>query len=306
MDSLYKHDIYRARNSSLPLGVLWVGAFAALAYMELHKSVSQWGLLLITAPTGLAALLHISHATIRLSWAVRTYGRHLPVFMNRMIRMFPRLARFPSETTKILLHIFLAMSGFTLAAGLGVSSVLSPSFLLIGIATTALLRVVLPPGGIYLASSDPERINFFARLGKRIIPGFAALLEVSNQVHPTRENFFWNKIGVLFDFRTSDPNDWPDVVKQLIEMAALVVVDARDQSPGVEFEVKRVIRNRLEFKTVFLSPDGALPSILRDLNVKSSHPSGKFLLMTPEQALQSVPALLMCANAFWIPVHMDA
>ena len=306
MASLYEHEIYRPRNSALPLGVFWVGAFAALTYLELQVSAPRWVLLLVTALAGLAALLHIGHSLIRLLWAVRTYGRHLPAFMNRMIRMFPRLARSRSETIKVLFHTSLAAFGFVLAAGLGVSSVLSLSALLLGIATTALLRVVLPPGGIYLASSDPERIKFFARLSERIIPGFAALLEVSTLVEPKREGFLRNAIGVLFDFRTSDPNHWPDVVKQLIEMAALVVVDCRDQTPGVEFEVERIMRNRLEFKTVFLSPDGTLPSVLRHLNVKPSHPSGEFLLMTPDQALQAVPEVIMGAKALWKPVLMDA
>jgi hypothetical protein len=157
----------------------------------------------------------------------------------------------------------------------GAYSVLLPSALLLGIATTAFLRVVLPPAGVYLASSDPERRTIF---------GFAALLEVSNLADPNQKGFFGKKLGLLNDFRTTDPSNWPDVVKQLIEMAALVVVDGRDQTPGVEFEVKRILRNRLEFKTAFLSTDGKLPSLLSRLNAKSLHPSGTFLVMTPDQA----------------------
>jgi hypothetical protein len=222
--------------------------------------------------------------------------------MRRMVLMFPGLARIRSEATKVLLHLALAVFGLMLASVTGTYSVLLPSALLLGNATTALLRVVLPPAAVYLASSDPERISFFGQLSKRTIFGFAALLEVSNFADPNQKGFFGKEVGLLNDFRTTDPSIWPDVVKQLIEMAALVVVDGRDRSPGVEFEVKRILRNRLEFKTVFLSTDGKLPSLLTRLNAKSSHPSGTFCVITPDQALQVLPASIKDAKAFWIPV----
>ena len=106
---------------------------------------------------------------------------------------------------------------------------LLPSALLLGIATTAFLRVIFPPAGVYLASSDPERISFFGQLSKRTIPGFAALLEVSNLADdPNQKGFFRKNVGLLNDFRTTDPSDWPDTVKQLIQMAAFAVIDGRD------------------------------------------------------------------------------
>jgi hypothetical protein len=262
-------------------------------------------LLVVTTPVALVASFHYFHSLARVYWAARTYGRHLPEFMRRMVLIFPRLARFRSETTKVLLHLALAVFGLMLVGVTGTYSVLMPSALLLGIATTVLLRVVLPPAGVYLASSDPDRISFFGRLSKRTIAGFAALLEVSNLADPNQKGFMAKEVGLLNDFRTTDPNDWPDVVKQLIEMAALVVVDGRDRSPGVEFEVKRILRNRLEFKTAFLSADGKLPSLLTRLNAKSSHPSGTFFVMTPEQALQVLPAVIRNAKAFWVPVYID-
>ena len=246
------------------------------------------------------------HSLARVHWAARTYGRHLPEFMGRMLLMFPGLARFRSGATKVLLHLALAVFGLILASVTGTYSELLPSALLLGVATTAFLRVVLPPAACYLASSDPERISLFGQLSKRTKFGFAALLEVSNLADPNQKGFFAKQVGLLNDFRTTDPSDWPGVVKQLIEMAALVVVDGRDRSPGVEFEVQRIQRNRLEFKTAFLSTDGKLPSVLTRLNAKSSHPSGTFFVMTPDQAPQALPPLLKDAKAFWIPVRIDA
>jgi hypothetical protein len=262
-------------------------------------------LLLVISPVALVALPHYFHSLIRVRWAARTYRRHLPGFMRRMLLMFPRLARFQSETIKVLNHLALGVFGLMLGSVAGAYSVLLLSALLLGIGMTAFLRVVLPPAGVYLASSNPERISFFGKLSKRSIFGFAALLEVSNLADPNQKGFFGKKLGLLNDFRTTDPSDWPDVVKQLIEMAAFVVVDGRDQTPGVEFEVKRILRNRLEFKTAFLSTDGKLPSLLSRLDAKSSHPSGTFLVMTPDQALQVLPAMITGARAFWIPVYID-
>jgi hypothetical protein len=304
--SLYRQDTYRVRYSALPLAVLWLVVLTGLAYAESWALVPRSVLLLVTTVTAVAALLHLGHASFRLYWAARTYRRSLPGFVYRMIGLFPKLARFRSEVTKILLHTGLALFGVALAAALGVYAVLAPSALLLGIAITAGMRVVLPPGGVYLASSNPERVIFFGQLSKRTIPGFAALLELSNLVTPNDDGYLGHLVGLLNDFRTTDPDDWRDVVKYLIEMAAFVVVDGRDQSPGVEFEVARILRNRLEFKTGFLSSDGEIPSVLRRLNAKSSHPSGEFLLMTPDQALHAVPAVIMGAKAFWIPVRLDA
>jgi hypothetical protein len=306
MASLYDHDIYRPWNSAIPLALLWIGALTALACLESLAWVPRWVPFLVTAPLAFAALLHYSHSLFRVYWAARTYRRHLAGFMRRMVLIFPRLARFRLESTKVVLHLALAVCGLMLAGTTGAYSVLLPSALLLGIATTAFLRVILPPAGIYLASSDPERIRYFGQLSHRTIPGFAALLQVSNLVDPHQAGFFGHSVGVVNDFRTTDPSDWQGVVKQLIEMAAFVVVDGRDESPGLEFEVKRILRNRLEFKTAFLSADGRLPSLLSRLNAKSSHPTGTFLLMTPDQALQGVPAAIMGAKAFWIPVQMDA
>jgi hypothetical protein len=306
MALLYKHDIYRPWYSALPVGLFWTSVLVALAYVESLAAALRWVFLLVTTPMALAALFHYFHSVARVHWAARTYGRHLPEFMRRMVLVFPRLARFRSEATKVLLHLALAMFGLVLASVTGTYSVLLPSALLLGIATTAFLRVVLPPAGVYLASSDPDRISFFGQLSKLTKFGFAALLEVSNFADPNQKGFFGKAFGLLNDFRTTDPCDWPDVVKQLIEMAALVVVDGRDRSPGVEFEVKRILRNRLEFKTAFLSTDGKLPSLLTHLNAKSSHPSGTFLVMTPDQALQALPARIKAAKTFWIPVYIDA
>jgi hypothetical protein len=299
MASLYEHNIFRFWTA-IPLGVFWITVLVALAYIEsLAGAPLKRVLRLVTAPVALVGLGHFVHSFIRVRWACRTYGRFLPEFMRRMVLMFPQLSRFLHETTKVILHLVLAVFGLMLAGVTGTYSVLMPSALLLGVASTAFLRVVLPPGGVYLASSDPERISFLKQLNRNIIPGFAALLEVSNFADPSQKGFSWKDLLLLQnDFRTTDLSNWPDVVKQLIEMAAIVVVDGRDRSAGLELEVKRILKNRLEFKTVFLW-DGTLPSLLSSLNAKSSHPSGTFMMMTPDQALQVLPALINNAKAFW-------
>ena len=146
------------------------------------------------------------------------------------------------------------------------------------------------------------------QLSNRTIPQFAALLEVSTLLDPETgdRNFLLDAAQVLNDYRTTNPNDWPVVVRQLMEMAAMIVVDGRDQTPGLQFEVERILRNRFEFKTAFISEDGRIPDILRRLNAKSSHPSGTFQVVTPDGAVQVVPTVIKNAKAFWIPVRMDS
>jgi hypothetical protein len=89
-------------------------------------------------------------------------------------------------------------------------------------------------------------------------------------------------------------------------MTALVVVDGRDQTPGLELEVKRILRSRLEFKTAFVTEDGKMPPILSRLDARSSHPSEQFLILTPDIALQTVPKIINGAKVPWIPVQIHA
>jgi len=72
MASLYHHPIYWLRNSALPVILLWAGALAVLAYLELHGWAASWLLVLLTAPAALLALLHGRHALRRVSWAIKT------------------------------------------------------------------------------------------------------------------------------------------------------------------------------------------------------------------------------------------
>jgi hypothetical protein len=225
-----------------------------------------------------------------------------------MIGIFPKLARYRTESSKIATHLVLAIIGLALSL---IFRIYSPAFLgafLASIALTALLRVLLPPSGVYLASSNPDRIHLFTQLSFRTISQIAALLEVSNLVNPNGPptKFFIGAVGVLNDYRTSNPADWTSVVGQLIETSAVVLVDGRDETPGLRYEVERIIRNRVDFKVIFISADGSFPPVLRNLKAKSTHPSGKFQIMTPEMALQVVPLMIRDAHSYWIPVHMDA
>ena len=308
MASIYQHQIYQPRNSGLPLTLFWVITFTIISYIEFQGWLPRWLLALLTAPAALVAFLNYTHFFLRLRWSVQTHGTNLPGLILRMVNLFPKLARFRVEMQKILIHISLAIIAFTLCIGLRVYSLLPLSALLLSIATIVLLRAILPPGGVYLASSNPERVEFFIQLSYRTIPQIAALLEVSTLLDPDKRdrNFFLDAAGALNDYRTLNPDDWTMVVKQLMEMSAIIVVDGRDHTAGLQLEVERILRNRFELKTVFISDDGTMPHILSRLNAKSSHPSGTFQLMTPDDALYAIPVFLKNAKAFWTPARMDA
>lgn len=306
--SLYEESIYKLRYSAIPLLLFWGAVIAALAYANIELGAPRWLLLLLTAPAAFMALLHVYHGYMRLSWAARTYRRHLPRLMLRMLVLLPKLSRARVEIAKILVHIALTALAILLAILYNAFSLLALGCFFAGITLTAILRVFLPPGAVYLASSQPERISYFANLNKRTILGIAALLEVSTHAKPQEgfARFYGIAIGLLNDYRTSDPDEWTNVVARLVEMTALVIVDGRDNTPGVRYEVQRLLRNRLDFKTAFLSIDGSLPPVLVDLNAKSTHPSGQFQVISHDLAAQAVPKIIANAPMFWIPVTMDA
>lgn len=307
MASIYQHRIYSLRNSVLPVVLFWMSVLAGLAVAESRNWMPRWLLYLITAPAAFSALIQLGHGFLRLVWAAKTYRRHLPKLVLRMLGLFPKLSRFRTEMAKIIVHIGLAVLSLVISNIFGLYSVLGLAALFLGITVTVSLRALLPPGGVYLASSDPERIRFFGQLSLRTIPALAALLEVSSFLDPEESlrNYMGDAVGLLNDYRTTQAADWPNVARQLIEVAAVVVVDGRDQTAGVRFEVERILKNHLEFKTVFLSSDGHMPPLLSFLSAKSSHPSGTFQILSPDVALNVVPQLINYAEVSWIPVRLD-
>jgi len=280
---------------------------ALLAIAELTGSVPRWLPMLLVAPAAFFALLHFLHALIRLIWAMATYRKFLPRLIRRKYGLFRKLARCRAETTKAIVHIVLLTMALAMFFGLGTNFSLLLAALFTGTLATILLRELLPPGGVYLASSSPGRIAFFGQLSMRTIPAIAALLEVSNLLDPKDGGrlFYRRAVGVQNDYRTKNPDDWTGVVRELMEMTAVIVVDGRDDTPGLEFEVKRILKNRVEFKTVFISAAGEMPILLRRLAAKSSHPSGSFFLLSPDDALKVIPSHIFGARKFWIPTRIE-
>lgn len=210
-----------------------------------------------------------------------------------MLRVFPMLARFRSEVSKIVIHLVLAFAGASFSVALHAYSVIGPALFVFGVAMTALLRAVLPPGAVYLASSNPERIALFGRLSAVCIPGVNALLDVSTYVRPEDEfSVFYRRAALaLNDCRTTRDEDWTFVARVLIEVAPILLVDARDTTPGIRHELERILRNRLDFKACFLSPYRETPALLVSLGAKSSHPSGEFFIISPDELVWSLASM---------------
>jgi hypothetical protein len=67
---------------------------------------------------------------------------------------------------------------------------------------------------------------------------------------------------MLFDSRTTDDQQWQYVVAELQSIAPVVLVDARDTTPGVVYEVHRTLTKLYTDKTLFLcNADGSCPAI---------------------------------------------
>ena len=288
--------------------MFWLLFLGLLTISEYSLWLPAWLLIAICLIIGAFGIMHLFHAYLRLSWATKTYKARLPSMMKRMIGLFPKLARYQTESAKIATHLILAGIALVLSICFDVYSPSIVSLSLGGVALTASLRAILPPGGVYLASSRPDRIQLFSQFSRQTIPAIAALLEVSNFADPKKnpQQFLKDASGLVNDYRTTDPDDWTSVVGQLLEMTAIIIVDGRDQTPGVRFEIERILLNRLDFKTTFLSVDGSLPPVLRGIGAMPSHPSGEFNILTPDMAVKSIPLIINEAHKYWIPVRVDA
>jgi hypothetical protein len=154
------------------------------------------------------------------------------------------------------------------------------SFLLV-----VLIRNMFPPTAVYLATSNIDRLKLLQQLQARSIPNLVALLTLSRSgTAPLSYRFI-----SLFDFRTHNDDTWRTVVDQLLAMAPVIFVDARDASPGVLDEVRRIIHKRYLNKVLFVSnPDGSLP-VLESL--APPHDISAFRTLDENQLLKRVTAI---------------
>lgn len=161
--------------------------------------------------------------------------------------------------TAILLALFMAI-GFSLSHRF--------TFLGIAIVSTVCMHfssdTLRPAAVLYLANTAPKKIELQVRIKRynfhyRVV----ALLDVDDTIVGGRSEDEWLQIIIGNDcMRTDAAEDgvWQGVVESLLGQVPLVVLDARDASPAVVFESKRIHSLNVTYKTLFVvGPSGEAP-----------------------------------------------
>ena len=215
---------------------------------------------LLLAALVLLAVLNVIHAWAKFSWMRRRHGSAFRAHCRRARAVLPYLSRSAFEVTKLRSHVAVGCGALLAAVWLHPLSCFVVGAMLVSIAMTIASRLYLPPGVVYLASSSPQRLTLLHQLQTKVILNVTALLDTRN----LPAEFAGRLITVpsLFDARTLDDDTWHAVVDELISIAPVVLLDARDTSHGVLQEVERIFGRSLQDKTVFLADEnGRLPAL---------------------------------------------
>lgn len=121
----------------------------------------------------------------------------------------------------------------------------------LAIGSLVFTRSLLPPVVVLLAGSHPRSRELLNRIRAAIFPLRAAVL-----LDPARmRQSWWESLGDFDNLRTSDTRVWKSVVNHLIGMARVVVIDTREASDPVNYEVLLMLQPQRIGKSVFLGTD---------------------------------------------------
>lgn len=300
MSQFYKDKLPRPWLSALMVFVFWLSAMVMVALAE-HAAVLDdfpmlWGS--ISGLLWILAALQFVHSGIKMGLLIKTFKRRLASYVSNMLGTFTSLARAPVEICKIGLYSALTVVAFILLSLLNVQSTLPFMMCFLSTLLVVVLRNFLPPVTIYLASSAPERLVLLQRMQIRSISGVTGLLDVENHLDIQQKlwSLIYNAMVVLFDSRTSTDDAWKATAACFMAMSPLIIVDARDTSAGVLFEIEEVFRQGYLPKTVFVSRnDGSCPAIER-LRNEAKIPESDCSTLTEQQLVSRIGALVWSAQ----------
>jgi hypothetical protein len=276
--------------------VFWCAIAIALELAYRWAPISRVIAWVLLGALTVVALMNCVHAGVKLYWMLRRHGySRLKLLCAKTSELFPRTSRAAFEKSKFRTHVVLACLSAASAFVLSTSIALVLALFLASVAATIASRVYLPPAVLFLSASTPERLQFLHQLQKRVIFNVTALLDVTLAPSQASSNygFMERSIAQLFDSRTTNDDDWKETAESLMRVVDLIVLDARDTSEGVLFEVRHILENALVDKTLFVadSPDH-LPAI-QAAGVLSAATAGSFRVLTEAELLDSFLSHLM-------------
>ncbi len=303
MPNAYQDPIFGISSSVVPLSLFWLVVIGAVVWFERSQALASTTLLWALFPIWLLAAMNLGHCVVRIQWASRTFRRHLPGLAARMIPLFSKMARARTERMKIATHLGLSALVLIVCVRLGVQGPLPFCIFFVSVALVASLRIILPPAAIYLSSSAPVRLQLMQQLQARVIPGVTGLLDVTQNIDTTDgvKTFFFKATIMLFDSRTNADDDWKVVAAELMDIVPLVFLDARETSPGVLYEVERIFREKLAYKTMFVSEENGQCPALESLNTDARFPEEEVCRLSESHLLANVHQFVRAARTHWIP-----
>jgi hypothetical protein len=197
-----------------------------------------------------ALLLLLPHA---LTWrrTAALYGR-----INRtLIRQMLHLRRYTGHRRFLVLS-FLQLGLLACIALVGVRVPLGIMAVVVAVALVPPLRVLLPPGVLFLAGSGDRATGLFFRLHLS-----AVSLRVVAGLDYRRMGLFGRMIRLDITRATND-KAWRSVVSRLIDIAPLIVIDTVGRTGPCRYEAGLVSTPERAARTVFIcDEDGRCPSL---------------------------------------------
>lgn len=221
---------------------------------------------------------------------LRTFG---PSCLRHCLRML-RLCYRAGPIRQLFFMILLPTFGTWLIAIYGpAGKVLAPfpvSALML-ISVLSLMQVPIPPVAVVFSSSTDSQLRLALSLkkftgGRRVI----SLLDTGYLNIKPRINDVWAitllRSGSLTDvLRTSNPNRWQAVVRELIEISPIIIVDTRVCTPALLFEASTVLTADSGYKAIFIRADDGTSPVLEQLLSEGNISSDSRLRVVKESEL---------------------
>jgi hypothetical protein len=205
------------------------------------------------------------------------WGATLRTFGPSCLRHCPRMLRLSFRAGPIR-ELFVAILLPLLAMGLmeiyGPAARYLAPFPVSALALIGLLCLTLfpvPPVAVVFSSSTDKQLRWALSLkrftaGRRVI----SLLDTGFLAVKARVSDAWLitllRSGSLTDvLRTSNPNRWQAVVRELIEISPIVIVDTRVCTRALLFEASAMLTSEYAYKAIFIRADDGTSPVLERL-----------------------------------------
>ena len=230
---------------------------------------------------------------------LRTFGPSCLRHCSRMLRLCYRAGPIRQLFFIILLPTF----GTWLIAIYGPAGrVLAPfpvSALML-ISVLSLMQVPIPPVAVVFSSSTDSQLRLALSLkkftgGRRVI----SLLDTGYLNIKPRIKDLWAitllRSGSLTDvLRTSNPNRWQAVVRELIEISPIIIVDTRVCTPALLFEASTVLTAGSGYKAIFIrADDGTSPVLEQMLSEGNISPDSRLRVVKESELGELLRALVI-------------